>query len=109
MNVRFSVRNFDHKQQFRVNDVAKTGDRTFVGAYHFVWSEDNTHNSIFSNSCVQYRCIIGQQVVVSHNDLYNCSAASELIPTLSVLDLLLECSACYLWRDFKNQDFTTGL
>ena len=68
-----------------------------------------THNSIFSNSSIQYHCIIGQQVVVSNNDLYTCSAASELIPRLFLLDLLLKGPACRLWRYFQSKEFTTLL
>ena len=43
----------------------------------------------------QYLCIIGKQLVLSDNDLHTCSAASELVPGLSLLDLLLEL-ACLL-------------
>ena len=110
INPGFIVGNFDHKQQLGVNDATKTGDRMFVGAYDFVGFEDNAYNSIFSNSSAQYLCIIGQQMVVSDNNLYNCGAASELVvPTLALLDLLLECPACCLWCDFNCLDFTTRL
>ena len=53
--------------------------------------------------------IVGQQVVVSDNDLHTCS---ELVPKLFLFDLLRlvrECPPCHLWRDFKNYDFTTRL
>ena len=109
-NVCFINWDFDHKQQSPVNDATQTGDRVFVGAYHYIWLEDNTHNSIFSDSRVRYLCIVVvQQVVVSDNYLDSCSAASELVPRLSLLDLLLECPACCLRRDFKNHDFATWL
>ena len=52
--------------QLRISDITKTGDRNVVGAYH-VWLENNTHNSISSNSGFQYLFILGRQSFVITN------------------------------------------
>ena len=101
--------NFDNKQQFGVDDATKTGDRIFVGAYNFVWLEDNTHNSICSDSRVQDLDIIGQQLVVSNNYLHAGGPPSKLVPRLPTFDLLLELPPSQLGSDVKNYGFPTWL